>query len=123
MNLWLNKVTKYQDKEILFGYLITLKTRELAHYLLNVKTSFNISTSKLTIKRKDSDEIRQKILAISYTDWGKMGFSKGALYYMKTNAKRNKPFTLHKNVQERLNQWDLTVQKGKANLTQLFITV
>jgi CRISP-associated protein Cas1 len=63
----------------------------------------------MNVKRYDSDKIRQKILNISYTDWEKMGFSKGTLYYMKKNAKGNKPFTLHKNVRERFNQRDLGI--------------
>jgi len=37
-----------------------------------------------------------------------MGFSKGTLYYMKKNAKGNKPFTLNKHVRERLD----TCQSG-----------
>jgi CRISP-associated protein Cas1 len=36
--------------------------------------------------RQDSDEMRKKILSISYADWKKMGFSKGTLHYLKKNA-------------------------------------
>jgi len=34
-----------------------------------------------------------------------MGFSKGTLHYMKKNAECDKPFTLNKNVKERLELW------------------
>ena len=35
-----------------------------------------------------------------------MGFSKGTLYYMKENAKGDKPFTLNAHVRERVEMWD-----------------
>ena len=107
MNTWLNKVTKFQDKEISFGYLILLKTRELAQFLTYVKTSFNLLTSKLNVKRRDTFDVRKTILKISFNDWQKRGYSKGTLYYMKKNAAGNKPFTLNKHVRERLDQWEI----------------
>jgi CRISPR-associated protein Cas1 len=106
VNIWLNKVTKYQDKEISFGYLILLKTRELAQFLTLSKTSFNVLTSKLNVKRRDTFNVRKTILKISYNDWQKRGYSKGTLYYMKKNAEGNKPFTLNKHVRERRDQWE-----------------
>ncbi|KUG19980.1 crispr-associated protein cas1 [hydrocarbon metagenome] len=63
------------------------------------------------IDRQDSDEIRQKILSISYVDWKKLGFSKGTLHYLKRNARDEKPFTVNSHVRERLEQWDETVAK------------
>jgi len=104
VNTWLNKVTKYQEKEILFGYLVLLKTRELAHYLTGKNLNFTLITSKLAVKRQDSDDVRRKILNVSYADWRKKGFSKGTLYYMKKNAKSEKPFTIQKHIRERLEQ-------------------
>jgi CRISPR-associated protein Cas1 len=37
---------------------------------------------------------------MSYSDWNKLGFSKGTLHYMKQNAKADKPFTLNAHVKE-----------------------
>jgi CRISPR-associated protein Cas1 len=45
---------------------------------------------------------------LSYTEWKKMGFSKGTLHYMKQNAMSEKPFTLNAHVRERLEKWDQT---------------
>ena len=118
MNNWLNKVTKYQEKEISYGYLITLKTRELVRSLTLRDVKFDVSTSefavKFNVKRHDINEVRQKILTISYADWQKMGFSKGTLHYMKKNAKGNKLFTLNKQIRERLDQWDKPVKAMKV---------
>ncbi|MDR6223455.1 hypothetical protein [Methanococcoides alaskense] len=57
----------------------------------------------------DSDFRRKKILDMSYSEWNKLGFSKGTLHYMKKNAEEEKPFTLNTNVRERLNQWEQLV--------------
>jgi CRISPR-associated protein Cas1 len=73
VNIWLNKVSQYQEKEISYGYLITLKTRELVRSLTSDNVTFNVSTSEFNVKRNDSDKIRQKILTISYADWKKIG--------------------------------------------------
>ncbi|WP_440952327.1 hypothetical protein [Methanococcoides sp. FTZ1] len=55
--------------------------------------------------RDDSDLLRKKIIDMSYTEWKKMGFSKGTLHYMKQNAKADKPFSLNAHVKERLESW------------------
>ena len=49
---------------------------------------------------------------MSYTDWKKLGFSKGTLHYMKKNAEADMPFTLNTHIRERLNQWEKLVAKG-----------
>ncbi|AKB85362.1 CRISPR-associated protein Cas1 [Methanococcoides methylutens MM1] len=56
--------------------------------------------------------MRQKILSISYSDWKKLGFSKGTLHYMKKNAEADKHFMLNAHVRERLNQWEKLVANG-----------
>jgi len=86
--------------------VIFLKTRQLAHYLIGIKKPLDFVSLKYQLERQDSDKIRQKILTISYADWQKMGFSKGTLYYLKMNAKAEKPFTLNKHVRERLDNWN-----------------
>ena len=82
-----------------------LKTRELDQYLVEKRKTIDFSKLYYAVERQDSEDIRQKILGISYTDWKKMGFSKGTLHYMKQNAKGDKPFTLNAHVRERVLQW------------------
>jgi len=103
---WLNKTVMYREKEYTWDYIIFLKTRELAHYLLGKKRKLDFLSPAYKIVRQDSDEMRDKILKISYTEWAKMGFSKGTLHYLKQNARENKPFTMNKHVRERLEQWE-----------------
>ncbi len=101
-----NKVT-YKGKSMMWSYVLLLKTRELAHYLVEKRKTIDFSHPHYAVERQDSEDVRQKILSISYTDWKKMGFSKGTLYYMKENAKDEKPFTLNAHVRERLEMWEV----------------
>ena len=73
----------------------------LAQYLVRKWKTIDFNKPYYAVERQDSEDIRQKIL-ISYTDWKKMGFSKGTLHYMKQNGMDDKPFTLNANVRERL---------------------
>jgi CRISPR-associated protein Cas1 len=102
---WINKSVTYQDKSMMWNYVLLLKTRELAQFLNGKTKKIDFTTPSYMIERQDTDEIRKKILAISYTEWKEMGFSKGTLHYMKNNAKGNKPFTLNAHVRERLEMW------------------
>jgi len=103
---WMNKKVPYQKNSVTWNYALLLKTREFTQYLVEKRKSIDFSKPEFTIDRQDSDDIRQKILSISYTDWKNMGFSKGTLHYMKKNAKADKPFTLNAHVRERLEMWN-----------------
>lgn len=59
-------------------------------------------------KRSTSEGIRKKIRDIPYTEWKKMGFSKGALHYLKRNAEREKPATMNKHNKNRPLEFRLT---------------
>ncbi|AFV22346.1 CRISPR-associated protein, Cas1 family [Methanolobus psychrophilus R15] len=104
-NRWMNKKVPYQKQSVIWSYALLLKTRELAQFLVEKKKSVDFCKPEYTIERQDSEDIRQKILSISYTEWENMGFSKGTLHYMKKNAEADKPFTLNSHVRERLELW------------------
>ncbi|WP_342305582.1 CRISPR-associated protein Cas1 [Methanolobus sp. ZRKC5] len=80
---WMNKKVTYQDKSMMWSYVLLLKTRELAQFLNGKKRTIDFTHPSYKIERQDTDEIRKTIIAISYTEWKKMGFSKGTLHYMK----------------------------------------
>ncbi|AFV22383.1 CRISPR-associated protein, Cas1 family [Methanolobus psychrophilus R15] len=105
-NKWMNRKTSYQKQSVMWSYALLLKTRELAQFLVEKKKDIDFCKPVYTVERQDSDDIRQKIMSISYTDWENMGFSKGTLHYMKKNAKAEKPFTLNSHVRERLDIWE-----------------
>jgi CRISPR-associated protein Cas1 len=95
----------YKKESVMWSYALLLKTRELAQYLVEKRKIIDFSNPAYSVERQDSDDIRQKILSISYSDWKKMGLSKGTLYYMKKNAEADKPFSLNAHVRERLEMW------------------
>ncbi len=104
-NKWMNKKIPYQKQSVMWSYALLLKTRELAQFLVKKRNTLDFSKPAYNIEKQDSEDIRQKILSISYTDWENMGFSKGILHYMK-NAEADKPFTLNTHVRERLEMWE-----------------
>jgi len=73
---------------------------------LNVSLSVRIIEYiiECIVQKQDSDDIRQKIMNMSYRREN-MGFSKATLYYMKKNTEDDKPFTLNAHVRERLEMW------------------
>jgi len=76
------------------------KTRELAHYLLGNKNKIDFTEPTPILERQDTQEIRNKILKMNYTEWRRQGFSKGTLHYLKHNAQSNKPFKIYPTTQK-----------------------
>ncbi|TGC08319.1 hypothetical protein CUN85_09580 [Methanolobus halotolerans] len=72
----------------------------------------DFSKSEYTVEGETSEEFRQKILSISYSEWKEMEFSKGTLHYVEKNAKGDKPFTLNTHNKERLDKWEKLVSNG-----------
>lgn len=112
VNLWFNKRVSYKGNMTMWNYVMFLKTRELAQYLVGKRQEIDFVYPQYATKRQDTSDIRQKILSISYTEWKKLGYSKGTLHYMKKNAKADKPFTLNAHVRERLEKWEQLVANG-----------
>ncbi|AFV22397.1 CRISPR-associated protein, Cas1 family [Methanolobus psychrophilus R15] len=112
INLWFNKRVSHQGNMTMWSYVMFLKTRELAQYLVGKRQETDFVEPQYETKRQDTSDIRQKILSISYTDWKKLGFSKGTLHYMKQNANADKPFTLNAHNRERLEKWEKLVANG-----------
>ena len=84
-----------------------MKTQELAHYLTGKTKTIDFTKPSPKLKRIDNQELREKILNLSYYKWMKAGFSKGTFHYMKQNAKSEKPFNLNKHVQKRLVKFNI----------------
>jgi len=75
----MNQAVGYGYKQTTWGSTLLLKARELAHNLIGKTNKLDFVIPEFGGKRVDSQEIRQKILGISYADWKKLGFSKGTL--------------------------------------------
>ena len=119
----------YQGKESAWDYVIFLKARELAHYIVGKQKSLDLISPDYEINRQDADEIRKKLLGIPYVEWKERGFSKGTLHHRK-NWRGYKPFYLQKQVMTRLDQWDQgadqigsTVDLGRERATKKILAV
>ncbi|WP_445475709.1 CRISPR-associated endonuclease Cas1 [Methanococcoides methylutens] len=104
-NAMMNGKVEYRKKNSSWGSVLLLKARELGHHLVGKRKAVEFSKPVYMGERDDTDLLRKKIIDMPYTEWKKMGFSKGTLHYMKQNARNEKPFTLNKHMKERLTQW------------------
>lgn len=94
----------YLDHKWEWRHVIVQKTHELAEYLTGKRKNIDFTTPRPELKRTDTDKIRKTILNISYTEWQRMGFSKGTLYYLKKNARNSEPFKIYKSVRKKLKK-------------------
>ncbi len=102
IELQFNKPIEYQGSKCHWSYLIFLKARELAHYLLSKKSIIDFSSPHVELERKDSSELRQKILNLSYSQARNLGIGKGALHYLKKNARSEKPFKVYNKIKSKI---------------------
>jgi CRISPR-associated protein Cas1 len=102
LNTQFAKTVKYKGKNWQWSSIIDLKAQELANYLLGKRKDIDFTTPSFKLDRIDNKELRDKILAISYTEWKELGYSKGSLHQLKEKAKSPKPFYLQKRVKEKL---------------------
>jgi len=89
-------------------YILQIKTRELSHYLLKKRSTINFTQPKHSLTRLDSFDLREKILSIQYKDAEKLGFSKGAIHYMKKKALSSSPFKVYSKSMKKLLNVDNT---------------
>jgi CRISPR-associated protein Cas1 len=109
-NSVMNGKVEYRKKNSSWGSVLLVKARELSHQLVGKRKTVEFNKPVYVAERDDTDFLRKKIIDMPYSDWKKMGFSKGTLHYMKINAKAEKPFTLNAHVKERLEMWKIAVE-------------
>ena len=59
---WFNKTTDYLGRKYSWSYIVLLKTRELAQYLLNKRMDINFSTPSTKLTRTDNHEIKSDLM-------------------------------------------------------------
>ncbi|ABE51535.1 CRISPR-associated endonuclease Cas1 [Methanococcoides burtonii] len=109
-NSVMNGKVEYRKKNSSWGSVLLLKARELSHHLVGKRKTIEFVKPVYINERDDTDLLRKTIIDMPYTEWKKMGFSKGTLNYMKQNANSEKPFTLNVHVRERLENWGSIVE-------------
>ena len=104
VNKQLSQKVKYQGKMQAWHYILQCKTQNLAHYILGKKDVLDFATPIQHLLRIDTSDIREQIKNIKYTEWKKMGYSKGTLHPMKQKIKEGKPFTITPTVKKKLEK-------------------
>ncbi len=60
VNNWMNKKVPYKKQSVMWSYVLLLKTRELAQYLVEKRKSLDFVKPQYATKRQDTSDIRQK---------------------------------------------------------------
>jgi CRISPR-associated protein Cas1 len=94
--------TPYGKTNMEWGYVITKKAGELAKFLKEETMSLDFSKPEPDIQREDDLILREKILNMQYSNWKRMGYSKGTLHQLKKKASEEVPFELYGKVKDRL---------------------
>jgi CRISP-associated protein Cas1 len=100
-----SRKARYKGQLCSWYHIIQSSVLDLTHYLLGKKKLIDFTKPELELgERIDNDELREKILAVPYAKWGKLGYSKGTLHPLKQKAKDGKPFTVTAEVMEKIKQ-------------------
>jgi CRISPR-associated protein Cas1 len=102
LNQTFSKTVRYKNKNWQWSTLIDLKAKELANYLLGKTDSIDFNKPEISLEREDNNKTRDLILNLSYSEWKKLGYSKGSLHYLKQNARSNEPFKIYGKMREKL---------------------
>jgi CRISPR-associated protein Cas1 len=83
---------QYQKASHEWSCVVFLKARELAHHIAGKRKSLCFSSPDSELKREDNLKLRREILNMSYSEWKRMGYSKGTLYYLRKRVGEERPF-------------------------------
>jgi CRISPR-associated protein Cas1 len=97
-----NSGVVYEGKRFTWDTLILRKCQELARFLLGKTSSFNVTFPRPVLKRSDTRELREKILALPQSEAKKLGIGKSTLHYLREHARNQRPFDVYNPILERL---------------------
>jgi CRISPR-associated protein Cas1 len=97
-----NSGIKYKGKTWMWDTVILSKTQELASFLLDKTRQIDFIEPRLGLQRRDTQELRRRILELTQREAKELGIGKGTLHYLRINAEKTKPFKLYRKVAARL---------------------
>ena len=98
-----NSGVSYGGKRIMWDTVILRKCQELANYLIQKRTTPDLTIPKPFLERSDARELRQKILALSSSDASQLGLGRSTLHYLRKHAREEKPFRIYRQVLSKLS--------------------
>lgn len=96
LDLTFSQLAPMDHKSLQWSTIINVKAQEMANYLTEKRKRFDLSKPEIRLERVDDKELRDKILNMSYTEWKKMGRSKGTLHYMKKKVREGGQYKIEK---------------------------
>jgi len=94
---------RYGGKRIMWDTVFLRKCQELANYLIQKRTTLDLTTPKPVLERSDARELRQRILALSSSDASQLGVGRSTLHYLRKHAREEKPFRIYRHVLSKLS--------------------
>ena len=98
-----NQGVTYGGRDLKWDTVIEQKTSELARFLTRKKLSVDFVDPAPRLERKDSCELRAKILALSVPQAKRLGIGKSTLHYLRRNAQSDGRFTVYTPVMNKLS--------------------
>ena len=99
-----NTGVTYKGRNLKWDTVITMKTTELGGFLKGKSAAVDFAEPSPKLLRRDDRELRVKILALTQSRANDLGIGKSTLHYLRKNAKRDEPFTIHRKISEKLSQ-------------------
>jgi len=97
-----NSGVKYKGKTWKWDTVILSMTRELASFLSAKSHEIEFVEPVPQLRRSDGSEIRGRILELTQSEADQLRIGKSTLHYLRRNARRTVPFTIHQEVADRL---------------------
>jgi CRISPR-associated protein Cas1 len=104
LNYQFTRTIKYRNRNEKWENIIVMKGQELGQYIVGKRMVLDLSDPRPVLRRDDNEEMRRKILDMTYTEWRKLGFNKSTLHYLKKHANEDKPFKIYEKVMSKLKE-------------------
>jgi CRISPR-associated protein Cas1 len=97
-----NSVVRCSGRASRWDTVIEQKAVELGRYLVGRTGRLDFSEPPARLARVDSLELRKRIVNLSQSEACRLGIGKSTLHYLRKKAKRDRSFSLYRNVREKL---------------------
>jgi CRISPR-associated protein Cas1 len=97
-----NSRIKYKGRSCRWDTVIELKAAEIGRYLTGKSALLDLTEPTPDLRRTDSLDIRDRILALGQSEAEAMGVGRSTLHYLRRNAQDLASFTIYGKVRERL---------------------
>lgn len=98
-----NTGVAYRGRALKWDTVIQQKTNELGRFLIGQQLSLDFADPVPKLGRRDSRELRAKILELTASQAEQLGIGKSTLHYLRRSARTEKLFRPHSRTYQRLS--------------------